>query len=166
MCPSGGGNGFYLYTEDWRNGHRNGLLNRPREISYTFDSYIFRQKPRGFPERGCETCEWNSVKAVTLKKLLLGEILMVSNEMEVVKDEAKERVEKELEELNEKIVKLTTFLFGKAILEKGLSRRMRGAMQEQLDIMRRYANLLQERLAIWGKSDEELQVPKFECVGY
>lgn len=91
---------------------------------------------------------------------------MGSNETEVIKDEAKERVEKELEELNEKIVKLTAFLFGKAILEKGLSRRMRGIMQEQLDVMRRYANLLQERLAIWGKSDEELQVPKFGCVGY
>lgn len=43
---------------------------------------------------------------------------------------------------------------------------MRGIMQEQLDIMRRYAVLLQERLVIWGKSDEELQVPKFEGVGY
>lgn len=91
---------------------------------------------------------------------------MDSNATEVIKDEAKERVEKELEELNEKIVKLTAFLFGKTILEKGLSHRMRGIMQDQLDIMRRYANLLQERLAIWGKSDEELQVPKFGCVGY
>ncbi len=90
---------------------------------------------------------------------------MCSNE-EVIKDEAKERVEKELEELSEKIVKLTSFLFGKTILEKGLSGRMRGIMQEQLDVMWRYANLLQERLAIWEKSDEELQVPKFECVGY
>lgn len=91
---------------------------------------------------------------------------MVSNETEIVKDEAKERVEKELEELNEKIVKLTAFLFGKKILEKRLSQRMCRVMQEQLDVMRRYANLLQERLAIWGKSDEELQVPKFDGVGY
>lgn len=90
---------------------------------------------------------------------------MCSSE-EVIKDEAKERVEKELEELNEKIVKLTSFLYSKAILEKGLSRRMRGIMQEQLDVMRRYAYTLQERLVIWGKSDEELQVSKFECVGY
>lgn len=91
---------------------------------------------------------------------------MGSNETEVIKDEAKERVEEELEELFEKIVKLTTFIYGKAILKKGLSRRMRGIMQEQLDIMRRYATLLQERLGIWGKSDEELQVPEFERVGY
>ena len=40
-------------------------------------------------------------------------------------DPAKERVEKELEELNEKIVKLSSFLYGKKLVEAGLSFRMR-----------------------------------------
>lgn len=80
-------------------------------------------------------------------------------------DPAKERVEKELEELNEKIVKLTSFLFGNNILEKKLSNSMIGALYEQLDIMKRYAQILQERLRIWGKTDEEIY-PK-DCIkGY
>lgn len=71
-------------------------------------------------------------------------------------DPAKERVEKELEELNEKIVKLTSFLYGKKLVEAGLSFRMRDLLSEQLRAMQRYAELLQNRLAIWGKTDEEL----------
>lgn len=71
-------------------------------------------------------------------------------------DPAKERVEKELEELNEKIVKLTSFLYGKKLVEAGLSFRMRDMLNEQLRAMQRYAEILQNRLAIWGKTDEEL----------
>lgn len=74
---------------------------------------------------------------------------------EKVKDAAKERVEKELEELNEKIVKLSAFLFGwKATT---LSRQMRWKMKEQLVCMQNYAECLQERLLIWDKTDAELE---------
>lgn len=71
-------------------------------------------------------------------------------------DPAKERVEKELEELNEKIVKLSSFLYGKKVIEAGLSFRMRDMLNEQLRTMQRYAEILQKRLAIWGKTNEEL----------
>lgn len=71
-------------------------------------------------------------------------------------DEAKERVEKELSDLNEKIVKLTAFLYGSKISQAGLSHEMVDAMESQLGAMTHYAKLLQRRLAIWGKSDEEL----------
>ena len=74
---------------------------------------------------------------------------------EQVKDAAKERVEKELEELNEKIVKLSAFLFG--VKANALSRQMRWKMKEQLVSMQNYAECLQERLRIWGKTDEELE---------
>lgn len=72
----------------------------------------------------------------------------------------KERVECELDELNEKIVKLSRFLFGKAIRETKLSNKMIYAMREQLRIMQEYATILQRRLFIWGKTDEELNSPK------
>lgn len=78
---------------------------------------------------------------------------METNET-VVKDEAKARVEKELEELNEKIVKLSAFLFGPRA--NGLSRQMTWAMKEQLGYMQNYAECLQRRLRIWGKTDEEI----------
>lgn len=71
-------------------------------------------------------------------------------------DEAKERVEKELDELNEKIVKLTSFLYGRELAAAGLSCAMKDCLEEQLGTMQRYASILQRRLAIWGKSDEEL----------
>ena len=41
-------------------------------------------------------------------------------ETEKKADEAKERVEKELDELNEKIVKLTSFLYGRKLAAAGL----------------------------------------------
>lgn len=84
---------------------------------------------------------------------------------EAVKDPAKARVEQELEELNEKIIKLTAFLFGKKLVEMKLSNRMVGGMHEQLDVMKRYAHILQQRLSIWGKTDEELD-EKGCLVGY
>ena len=71
-------------------------------------------------------------------------------------DEAKERVEKELDELNEKIVKLTSFLYGRKVAAAGVSFEMKSCLEEQLGTMQRYASILQRRLAIWGKSDEEL----------
>lgn len=71
-------------------------------------------------------------------------------------DEAKERVEKELDELNEKIMKLTSFLYGRKFAAAGLSFEMKSCLEEQLGTMQRYASILQRRLAIWGKSNEEL----------
>lgn len=70
---------------------------------------------------------------------------------------AKERVEKELEELNEKMTKLSSFLYGKAILTTGLSNEMIYQMESQLYSMQQYAKCLQKRLIIWGKTDKELR---------
>lgn len=70
------------------------------------------------------------------------------------KDEAKERVQKELEDLNEKIVKLARFLFSEKALV--LSEAMRCAMGDQLRTMQEYAKTLIFRIRIWGKTDEEL----------
>ena len=70
---------------------------------------------------------------------------------------AKERVEQELEELNEKMTKLSSFIYGKAILTTGLSNEMVYQMESQLYSMQQYAKCLQKRLLIWGKTDEELQ---------
>lgn len=69
---------------------------------------------------------------------------------------AKERVEKELEELNEKMTKLSSFLYGKAILTMDLSNEMTYQMETQLCSMQQYAKCLQKRLRIWGKTDKEL----------
>ena len=69
---------------------------------------------------------------------------------------AKERVEKELEELNEKMTKLSSFLYGKAILTMDLSNEMTHQMETQLYSMQQYAKCLQKRLRIWGKTDKEL----------
>ena len=68
-------------------------------------------------------------------------------ETEKKADEAKERVEKELDELNEKIVKLTSFLYGRKLAAAGLSYAMKDCLEEQLGIMQRYASILQRRLA-------------------
>lgn len=81
------------------------------------------------------------------------------------KDAAKERMEQELDELNEKIVKLSTFLYGKKIVEAKLSFRMRDLLREQLNAMQRYAEILQHRLVIWGKTDKELNVPDEKVCG-
>ena len=72
---------------------------------------------------------------------------------------AKERVQFELDELNQKIGALSAFLFGSAIIEKkDISNAMKGLLRRQLAQMQDYAQTLQERLAIWGKTDEELRV--------
>ena len=82
------------------------------------------------------------------------------------KDTAKERVEHELDELNEKIVKLSSFLYSKKIIEANISFRMRDMLSEQLRTMQRYAEILQGRLAIWGKTDKELCNDEKVCHGY
>lgn len=73
-----------------------------------------------------------------------------------MEDEAKARVEAELNELTEKMVKLTGFLFSKKIMEAELPDRMICLLRSQLDAMQRYAEILMRRLAIWGMTDEEL----------
>lgn len=62
---------------------------------------------------------------------------------------AKERVEQELDELNEKMVKLTCFLYGRKITEGVVTAEMRELMKKQLSHMQAYAETLQDRLMIW-----------------
>lgn len=78
-------------------------------------------------------------------------------------DEAKARVEAELSDLNVKIVKLTTFLYGDMPLKSNISHRMIALMKNQLEVMQRYAEILQDRLAIWGMTDEQLYEPRERC---
>ena len=70
---------------------------------------------------------------------------------------AKTRVEQELAELNEKIVKLTAFLFGGDIVNMDISENMRFLLRRQLNVMQDYADVLQERLRTWDKTEEELK---------
>ena len=70
---------------------------------------------------------------------------------------AKQRVEQELAELNEKIVKLTAFLFGGDIVNMDISNNMRFLLSRQLNVMQEYADVLQERLRTWDRTDEELK---------
>lgn len=69
----------------------------------------------------------------------------------------KQRVEQELAELNEKIVKLTAFLFGGDIVNMNIADNMRFLLRRQLNVMQEYADVLQERLRTWDKTDEELK---------
>lgn len=71
-------------------------------------------------------------------------------------DDAKERAKVELLDLNVKIVKLTTFLYSEMPLKANLSHRMIVLMKNQLETMERYAEILQDRLLIWGMTDEQL----------
>ena len=70
---------------------------------------------------------------------------------------AKQRVEQELAELNEKIVKLTAFIFCGDIVNMDISDNMRFLLRRQLNVMQEYADVLQERLRTWDKTDEELK---------
>lgn len=70
---------------------------------------------------------------------------------------AKQRVEQELAELNEKIVKLTAFIFGGDIVNMDIADNMRFLLRRQLNVMQEYADVLQERLRTWDKTDEELK---------
>lgn len=69
---------------------------------------------------------------------------------------AKQRVEQELAELNEKIVKLTAFLFGGDIVNMDIAGHMRFLLRRQLNVMQEYADVLQERLRTWDKTDQEI----------
>lgn len=70
---------------------------------------------------------------------------------------AKQRVEQGLAELNEKIVKLSAFLFGGDIVNMDISDNMRYLLRRQLNVMQEYAEVLQERLRTWDKTDEEIR---------
>lgn len=61
----------------------------------------------------------------------------------------KERVQLELKELKDKILKLTAVLFGDNLMEKGISAEQLRLMEEQLKYMQGYAAILQNRLAHW-----------------
>ena len=69
---------------------------------------------------------------------------------------AKERVKVELDELNQKIVKLSNFLFSSKVIDANISHQMQYCLRDQLNYMQQYAQCLQKRLQIWDKSDEEL----------
>lgn len=71
-------------------------------------------------------------------------------------DEARQRVEAEINELGTKITNLTNFLYTDKHIKANISIRMRNLMAQQLRAMREYSECLFERLAIWGKSDDEL----------
>lgn len=62
---------------------------------------------------------------------------------------AKERVQQELNDLNEKIVKLTKMLYGEKFLDAKLSQPQLVLLEDQLRVMQTYASILQNRLAIW-----------------
>ena len=69
-------------------------------------------------------------------------------------DEVKKRVEQELQDLSEKIQKLSAFLYSRKALD--VSGQMRQTMEDQLHSMESYARALQHRIKIWGKTDEEI----------
>lgn len=86
------------------------------------------------------------------------ERMMVNPSMRVPEEEikekvypntAKERVEQELDELHEKILKSVCFLYGKKIPERVVTPEMRELMKKQLKHMQAYAETLQDRLIIW-----------------
>lgn len=62
-------------------------------------------------------------------------------------DSAKERVEIELRELEQKAVKLGGFIISDKFNK--LSRRAQDLLSEQFGTMCRYATILRERLEIW-----------------
>lgn len=76
---------------------------------------------------------------------------------------AKERVEQELDELNEKMVKLTCFLYGRKITEGVVTAEMRELMKKQLSYMQAYAETLQDRLMIWDVYNPKCGVYNPKC---
>lgn len=78
-------------------------------------------------------------------------------------EEVKKRVEEELQNLNEKIVKLTDFIYSGKMNKVGLSEQMKYMLKDQLSIMQRYSEILQGRLLIWDKTDKELTPGKVCC---
>ena len=71
-------------------------------------------------------------------------------------DAARQRVEKELSDLLDKITNLTKFYYGEGIKKANLSNKMKAYLNLQLGVMKHYAHILQLRLEIWGKTDEEI----------
>lgn len=65
---------------------------------------------------------------------------------------AKERVQKELDDLNGKIVKLTMFMTSPTHAKMNEAEKY--LLLKQLDAMVDYARVLQARLAIWREIDE------------
>ena len=76
--------------------------------------------------------------------------------MQTSSDAAKERVENELLDLNEKIVKLATFLYSPALKKANLSHTMIMLLQDQLHVMQQYSEILEQRLDIWDKAEEKI----------
>ena len=72
-------------------------------------------------------------------------------------DEYRVKVEQELSDLLDKITNLTKFLYGNGLLKANLSMKMKALLNIQLREMTAYARTLQSRLAIWGKTDEEIE---------
>ena len=74
---------------------------------------------------------------------------MANEENKSVSAKEKKRVEQELYELNEKIVKLTRFLYGRKTTEGVVACGMIDLMKQQLKHMQAYAETLQNRLIFW-----------------
>lgn len=66
---------------------------------------------------------------------------------EAIKDAVKERVEKELAELNEKIVKLAAFLYGAE--PSRITHTAKRLLVEKLSVMQQYSDILTRRLEVW-----------------
>ena len=81
---------------------------------------------------------------------------METEHMQTSSDAAKERVEKELLDLTEKIVKLATFLYSPALKKANLSHTMIMLLQDQLHVMQQYSEILEQRLDIWDKAEEKI----------
>ena len=77
-------------------------------------------------------------------------------------DDAKIRVENELNDLTAKIVSLVKFQYTEKFSE--LSNDMQYLMGDQLRHMMEYASILRRRLHIWGKTNEELGSHKLCCM--
>ena len=70
-------------------------------------------------------------------------------------NDAKQRVIEELEQLSERVTKLVKFTLSEKFTE--LTSDMKALMQDQVNVMLQYGDLLRRRLAIWDKTEEELR---------
>lgn len=70
--------------------------------------------------------------------------------------EIKQGVVNELQELQQKIVKLSMFLFSTKTLDLKISKHQLNLMVDQLRSMQDYARFLISRLACWDLTDEEI----------
>lgn len=74
---------------------------------------------------------------------------MDENQNEARELTPKERVQQELVDLKNKILRLTAVLYGETLQAKGISKDMMRLMEDQLRVMQVYATILQNRLAHW-----------------